>query len=293
MVQVLPPIETFASQFAKQLGSSTGEGIGNTPNTLMELLKGKRELQGQFGQSAVDLAKQYGRNLTPEDLLEIYKEGASVAKPNLSPSDTQQLLIGQAARRENKLSRMEENLDPDRSWKKGTDIFTGGSSEDRTSKEKKLEKQLGDSGMSRQQKRAFLSKKLSPEEVEHKINPLSPGDIESINSFPTFEHPKAKFGKKRPFEIPELKDHQREFFRKSLSDIFQSNPNINPLLLRREFEKKGVNWREFRDAVDELQEDGTINLEANEDNAALEKYLRKPPLGPLKELLHGLKLVGR
>ena len=90
-----------------------------------------------------------------------------------------------------------------------------------------------------------------------------------------------------------LTEPQREFFKKHLAEVFQKDPNANPLLVRRDFEKKGVSWREYRDAIDELQQEGVIDFSGNEDYAQLEKYINKPPLGPLDKILHGMKLIGR
>jgi len=95
-----------------------------------------------------------------------------------------------------------------------------------------------------------------------------------------------------PFDAKSLDEEKRKLFQDSLADLFQKNPNANPILVRREFEKKGVNWREYRDAIDHLQEQGLVDFSQNPDFAQLESYLNEPPLGPLRKMLHGIKFTG-
>lgn len=292
MALILPPVESFGTQIAKQLGSNVGQGIGNTPNLLMDLLKQKRERENYFGTNAVELSKQSGRNPTLEEQAKIYEDASKLAGENKSPVEIQKSLIGQEVKRANERSRIEENIDPERLWKK----FTGETKEDRIRKNYKLKKQLEKSSFDNKQKREILSSKMQPEEIEEILNPLSSETSEFLKTFPSLKPTLGKFSLKKKadlLETNELTDSQREFFKRHLQETFQKDPNVNPLLLRKHFEDKGVSWREYRDAIEQLQEEGSIDLSNNQDYAQLEKYLYKPPLGPLDHLLNDFKIIGR
>lgn len=300
---ILPKVESFGEQFAKEIGSGAGQGMANSPNLLMDLLKQKRERQSSLADRATQLAQASGENLSLEDQISLLQKGQEIGKNNISPSDAQQKLLQHQIGRKKEQRDIQENVDPSRLKHFFTDPFTGENPEDRKVKSKNLQKTLNKSEMSTVQKRQQLgkSKKLGAEEIEDLVNPLSKEVFESANLFPDLTknleaaHRKQKgaINQPPPFATYELNEPQREFFKKNLSEILQKDPNANPLLLRREFEKKGVSWREFRDALNGLQEEGAIDLSASEDLPYLQEYLNKPPLGPLKQLLHSIKITGR
>lgn len=169
--------------------------------------------------------------------------------------------------------------------------FKGETSEDREKKRMQLRKMMDKTKMSPREKRAFLSKKgFGAEETEEISSPLAKEVLSMTQEFPDFSKSAQR---KRDFGLEGLTQTQKDFFKNNLKEIFQKNPSVNPLLLRKEFEKKGVDWRDFRNTLNELEEEGILDLSQNEDYAQLQKYLNKPPLGPLDKLLHGIRLTGR
>lgn len=290
-------VPTLAEQFVKGISGGMGQGLSASPDFISNLIKEKRQRKNQFGEAAVDLARKYDPELGPEDSADIYSEGASLLKGSMTDDEAQRALTKQAVKRKNEQSRMEENIDPDRGiWSTLKHAFTGETSEDRDTKSKKLTKQLESSRLSNTKKREILSKKLAPEEVEERLNPLSKEDISSIDSFPQMRPGVFKSGKRGGetlANIPNLKDNEKQFFKSHLAEVLNKNPKANPLLLRKKFEDKGVNWRDFRDAIDQLQEEGVVDFSNDQDYAQLEKHLNKPPLSPLYEFLHDIRLVGR
>ncbi len=298
MVLILPPVESFGTQFAKALGSSAGQGIGNSPNMLMELLKQKRERQAQAGETAVNIASKVNPDLKLEDMEEIFTEGSKLGDKNKSPVELYRDQIEGQVKRKNKLRNVGENIAPDTLWQKITHI--GENASDRAFKDKELKKEL--EGFSKSKKRDLLKKKFGAEEIEQRVSPLSPETSEFMSSFPSLIPEKKRKNWLNPKEDIEafseringhpLNEPQKEYLSKHLSELFK-DPDANPLLLRRDLENKGVGWRDFRDILDNLQESGQIDLSQNKDYEYQKSFLSKPPLGYLDKALHNLKIIGR
>ena len=294
MVLVLPQTENFASKLGQGLSQSISSGIQGYERA-RDI---KRERQGQYGALGSQIFGDLVKDATPEEKANFYKMSADMAQRGESPQNMYKKLADLATNYKNKVSRIEENIEPERLSKKFTDIFTGESPESREKKGKLATKGLSELPISK--RRELLQKKgLEAEEVENRISPLSNDIKQSISGFPDLRPTRSKqnasFDETPQFgvEKSELTEPQREYFQKHLAEIFQKHPDVNPLLLRKEFEEKGISWREYRDAIENLQESGQVDFSSNPEYAYLENYLQKPPLGPLRKILHGLGFVGR
>jgi len=58
-----------------------------------------------------------------------------------------------------------------------------------------------------------------------------------------------------PMHNPEQAKQSIEFTKENLSNILERDPSVNLVLLRDQFEKKGVNWQEFSQALNEYIEE--------------------------------------
>jgi hypothetical protein len=104
-----------------------------------------------------------------------------------------------------------------------------------------------------------------PVEVEEIISDLSPETMSYVKNLNDV-FPKGTQGKKSAPSInpnmnqefihtPEQAQQSVEFTKENLSDILARDPSVNLVLLRDQFEKKGVNWQEFSQALNEFTEE--------------------------------------
>lgn len=127
-----------------------------------------------------------------------------------------------------------------------------------------------------------------PEEREMIINPLSDKGIASINRIPNV--------KTQTKQIPSiLGGIQEERFpdlnniKQGLIELKKNDPNYSLLLARKAFEDKGYDWREFKNALNELMSEG-YKLEDDQQNQL--GRLDTPPLNKLEKILEGIT-IGR
>lgn len=295
---VLPKTQSFGEKLAQSLSGGLEKGMEKGE----ALYQKKQDRESQFVQQALSMLPE-GSSL--DDQQRAIRQATEINKKlgNASPTKRAEALLGHRIKEQDQESRIKENIDPDRWYKKITDPFTGESSEDRQFKAKKLQKQLDSSDFSKRQKRERLSDKFAPEEIEERVSgPLSKEISQTVNAFPDLKTARTTFTDRRGetskmpdkyFEETPLTEPQREFFQKHLAEVFQKHPDANILQVRKSFEDRGIGWREFRDAYEQLKEEGLINVDANEDAKYLEEYINKPPLGPLNKILHKMKLIGR
>lgn len=82
-----------------------------------------------------------------------------------------------------------------------------------------------------------------------------------------------------------------EELKSAILKIKDANPNFSLPLVRKALDDKAVDWRQYKDAVNELVASGELELTADQRNQI--GYLDKPPLGLLDTILQGLNIIGR
>jgi hypothetical protein len=87
------------------------------------------------------------------------------------------------------------------------------------------------------------------------------------------------------------KPQEIESFRNNFESVIQRDPKVNLINLRKSYEDKGVDWRLFKNTLDEMVAEGKIELDDDQYNALT--TLENPPLSRLGEILYNLKLIGR
>jgi hypothetical protein len=297
MVLIAPKIDSFGEQLSKGIGQGLGQGIGNSPDLAIELLKGKREREARYGSIGQEIFSKLNPNATPQELANFFEESSKLQKPNEQPGEMFKRLAQKATDYKNKVARAEEYAIPENALEKTKAFFRGEEAQDISEREKLSKRSL--SGLDKLKQREILRKKhFQPEEIAERISPLSEAVVDRLERFPSLKPMPKKSSAKRGlpgFQASEkgLDEEELGFFRNSLSKILQEDPDADLLLLRKGFEKKGVNWREFRDAIDSLQEEGQVDFSNHPEHSQNLELLYTPPRGGLKKILHGLKLIGR
>ena len=77
----------------------------------------------------------------------------------------------------------------------------------------------------------------------------------------------------------------------TIGEILNANPSENLILLRKQMEEQGVDWRTFKDSLDDLMTNGQIRLP--EEQNKFMGTLDEPPLSYLNDILYGLGLTGK
>lgn len=125
-----------------------------------------------------------------------------------------------------------------------------------------------------------------PEEIDSTINAPSEREKIVLNKVPN-----AKQVPTKPY-MPNPTESVRDLepIKQGLKDLKEANPNFSLVLARKAFEEKKYDSRMFKDALNELEEEG-FKLEPDQEKQR--GILDTPPLSTLQKILHGLGLIGR
>lgn len=280
---ILPKVESFGEQLAKNLGS----GSGQSSDFITDLMKIRRQKESDISSQLLsqthEMAKNEGRTVPFEESQRLIEQAKQLSQGPNNPLDIQKKILGQLSKNQNERSSIEENIVPDTIWEDIKAKFTG---KDTQLARKKLEQQMRKSKYSDPEKAAMLIKKLGYEEAQNIISPLSDSEKQILKNIP-------KFQRVHGYEADLLSEDKKGILKNYLRDIYQRNPAANPISLRAELEKKGVNWKDFLNVYEDLKDEGLVQLPDNSNFADMENHLYKPPMGPLRQLFRNAKLVVR
>jgi hypothetical protein len=136
-----------------------------------------------------------------------------------------------------------------------------------------------------------------PEERETILTDIGEGTKKALGEMPQMTRSKTagKYKYTRGFPDPDtlnpLNDSQKSILRNNISEVFRRDPSTNLILLRKQYEDKNVDWREFSSAINEMIYSDQIKL--NDDQFQMLDLIDMPPLNELEKILHGAKLIGR
>jgi hypothetical protein len=172
---------------------------------------------------------------------------------------------------------------------------------------KSLVKPLLDAGMVDKARSLLSQMNWMPVEIEEIVStPLTPEINNMVNSQPrsvpaeqsTFQKGLKNFGGvignvlgDTVFKTDERRQEAIDNTFDTLQNVFKTNRDVNLVLLREAFEKRGVNWNEFGQAFNKLVESGEIKL--NPDQQKQLKNLTEPPLSYLDNFFHNINLKGK
>lgn len=125
-----------------------------------------------------------------------------------------------------------------------------------------------------------------PEEIDMTVNPLGEREKIVLNKVPTAKQKSTKPYMPNPTEsVQDL-----EPIKQGLKDLKEANPNFSLVLARKVFEDKKYDSRMYKDALNELEQEG---FELTPDQEKQRGILDTPPLTTLEKILHGLGFIGR
>lgn len=280
MVQVLPRVPTFAEQFSQALGQGAAQGLQNIPELAMRLAAQQRERQGSQAQSAMEQFKASVPNALPIQLGEI-AEKASQLQGN--PGEIQKQIADMINTQAESLSRLNEvhgRKSPSDVFGQLKELFEEGHVHGE--KERIEEARAAAKGLDPRVARANLAKKgFTPEQIERAISKKSQSAKDILNNFSK---------EKRWETIGKRADEGRKNqLALNMMDILESNPNENLLLLRRAYEKRGVDWRDFKEVLLDLYDKDLIKLNHEQQNMLGD--LQVPSEDVLTKVLKGFKLI--
>jgi hypothetical protein len=135
--------------------------------------------------------------------------------------------------------------------------------------------------------RNILSKKgYGAEEREMILHPLDQQSKSTIAKVP------KNYSRLEQTNVggPAAPSTNMEPMKNALLEMKKNDPNFSLVLARKAFEDKGYDWRLFKDALNQLREEG---FEFSGDQKSQSGFLDTPPVGLLESLLTGVNLIGR
>ncbi len=208
-----------------------------------------------------------------------------------TPAEIDKKLGLEAKNLTNRIASIEKSIPPKRGFNKlkGGLLGTNRDSERaRTSIRLKVQDLL-DAGLDDTVRSGLQKAGYSSEETESVIHPLPFNILDDINSLKGnegfFRHRDASDVR---YSTPKK---MIEPFRKSLKSVISQNPDANLLLLRKAYEDRGIGWREFKNALEDLTQEGVFQL--TPEHLKFWDKLDEPPLSGLNRILFNIGSKGR
>jgi len=303
------------AQAAKKLsGERTKLGIPTTPTEALEEVKRQQEDiklhnakvdeelsqqkagQQAYGARAVEhLKKAFGNEPIPPEVEAYFAEkGENKAKEGKSEAQIDRYLSEEAKKLANSVSNIKQSASAPRLLNSLTRSFNGTykNFEDSAKDLQKLLKPLLDAQLYDYSRGLLSDLGYYPEEREIIVNPLtqrSQNLLNSITNIPRLERP-VSLGIPG---VPTAKDPNSgdlQTIKTSLMELKRIEPNFSLPLSRKMFEDKGYGWRTYKDALNELMDEG-FTLE--DDQRTQLGFLDSPPESRLEEILRSINLTGR
>lgn len=250
--------------------------------------------QKEYGQRASDLLSEQFPDATPEQKAIFQKFGEQEAKKGNSEADINRSIAKKVAQFKNAMANVKKELSAPRLQNELARSFEGNYKDiEQASKDLRSHlKPILDLGLYDTARKLLTDLGYYPEEREAIINPLSEHEKIILNKVPeAIKRQKPVYTAQTTiFPRHEYASGQLENIKSGLRDLKQADPNFSLPLVRKAFEDKGYDWRIFKDALNELEEEGFVL----EDDQKIQKgILDSAPLTDLQRVLHGLNLIGR
>lgn len=253
--------------------------------------------QAEYGNRAVGELKKIYPESTPEMDAIFEKKGEQIAGQGKSEAEINRYLATEAKNFKNTIANVQKDLSAPRSYNQFHRKFLGTAKDfDQASKDLRVKlKPLLDLGLYDTSRKLLSDLGYYPEERESTINPFSERLNTTMNRVPKAEgvnRPEAVGAGQIPsLTMPkEYSPAHKENIKSGLMELQKADPNFDLVLARKAFEDKNYDWRVFKDALNELEEDG---FKLTDDQTIQRGYLDTPPLDGLQKILHGLNLIGR
>ena len=252
-----------------------------------------RTVQREYGQISEDALNKVFED-APDEMKAVFKKkGEGYAREGLSEADIARKVAQDAKNFKNMYSQAEKLIPKDRSQAVVRRGLTGRSATE-TAHAKNAIKPLLDAGLYDTARDVLSKAEYDLEERESLISSLGETASKSLAEMPDFKPKKGSFKRNvQDLFSGKLSTEKAQEAKGYLNNIFQKDPSVNLVLLRKAADAKGIDWETFRDTVNEAQMDGTLNLTPDSDQFKFLEDLQQPPLDKLGTILHGIKLKGK
>lgn len=258
--------------------------------------------QEKYGELAEQRLKKLIPDASDEEAAIFKKIGEEAAGGDKSQAEIDRNITTEVNKYKNSLTNIKDNLEAPRIQNKLQRSFLGKGADIKSVEQdaRAAIRPLLEKGLYEKSRTMLANAGFYPEERETIIFGEMPKDLkQSVSSIPkarystTREHPLSLT---RGFTPP-----TKEYDMKSRIDLLDNmskiwgegqNDKINLLQLRKEYEDKGYDWRVFKDAMNEMVNNGHIKLNDDQQNT-LNSYLNNPPFSGLGFLLNKMGLMGR
>lgn len=220
------------------------------------------------------------------------KKGEEISQVGKSEAERKRYLANEAANFKNSIVNVENDLSAPRLHNASQRWFNNEykSFEQSAQDLRTTLKPLLDNGFYDLARNLLEKKGYGLEERDYILNPLN---IQAESIISALPKPKIKL---KPNQLlgalpTNATNISSEELKNSILKIKDANPNFSLPLVRKALEDKAVDWRQYKDAVNELVDSGQLELTADQRNQI--GYLDKPPLGLLDSILQGLNIIGR
>lgn len=249
-----------------------------------EELKQQVLAQKNYGQKAVDELKKVYPQATPELETVFQKFGEEEAQKGKSEAEINRSLATKAKDFSNQIASIKKDASAPRLFNSIGSAFNGTyKNAEKSIQDLRVKiKPLLDQGLYETARNLVSELGYYPEEVDMTVNPLGEREKVVFNKVPG-----RKWGS---IEKPELPVNAQSI-KQGLRDLKEANPNFSLVLARKMFEDKRYDWRQFKDALNDLMENEGYELTTDQRNQLLN--LDSPPLSGLQKVLHGINLIGR
>jgi hypothetical protein len=293
-----------AKRLAKQL---TDAGIPTTPQEAMTQVNANEQdkkqhnqtvenerkqrvsSQKEYGQRAVEELKKVHPNTTPEQETIFQKKGEEEAAKGKSEAEINRFLAVEAKKFKNSLVNVDKAMSAPR-LQNMIGRALNGTYKDLEQSGADLRSHLKpilDLGLYDTARKLLTDKGYYPEERDAIINPLSERANITLNKVPKVKMVKSK---NPSFVSPEKEPINLNNIKSGLIDLKTNDPNFSLVLARKSFEDKGYDWRSYKDALNQLEQEG---FELTDDQNIQKGHLDTPPLNMLQEILHGMNIIGK
>lgn len=285
----------------------TENGIPTSTEEVLPLVHARNEgnksfaaTQEHYGDQAVQaLYRNVGTDVSNPDLeAKFRKYGEEAAKKSVSQSQFHKNLAEKVKNFKNALTNIERLPGP-RLFSEVGKKFLGKSKteEEKNRSVKTAIKELLDEGESDIVRTALSKKGYGPEEIESFITELPEMSKKHLANMPKIETPtkKQNIYEKRYSPMlqqkpPEYNQAQKQAVANTVNNVFKDDPSVNLVLLRKAMGDKNVDWRLFKESIDNGILNGSFKL--NPFQLTQMTYIDEPPLDDLDKMLHGLNFIG-
>lgn len=256
--------------------------------------------QQTYGQRAVEYLKGVYPEANPEIESIFQKIGETASAKGDSEADINHFLAKEADRFKNAIVNVQKDLDAPRTKNFFQRAFNGTYKNfDKSAADlRKHIKPLIDLGLYDTARRLLQEKGYGIEERDMIINPLNDRVLSAANQLPKVNTLKIGSPNKGRSYVPQLgavekiapTSMDKENLKSAITQMKEADNNFSLVLARKAVEDRGFDWRDFKDALNELLDQG---FQLSQDQQIQLGNLDTPPLSVLESILESVNIIGR